>query len=87
MVIGSNVESLERFEDTVEGDTPSLCELSGFDQLIDIVPRPVHFLLYANLGGIAEVIEDSLDDYGLDEYRQEIRPFVEPLDHFLSPHR
>ena len=83
VVIGSNLDSLERFRDTVEGDTPPLNALSGFEQIVDTVPQPIHTLLYADLAGIAEMIEDSLYEYGLEEYRQEARPFVEPLDKFL----
>ena len=83
VILGSTFESLERFQDTVDGDTSPLSASSGFEQLIGLVPQPIHMLLYANIGGISEMVEDSLQEYGREEYRQEVRPFVEPLDKLL----
>ena len=83
VAIGSTIQSLEQLYDTTEGSIPELGSESGFDQLLDMAPEPVHFLLYANIAGISDFIEDSLHPDNRAEYRDEVRPFVDLLDRAL----
>ncbi len=83
-VVASNVDSLEEFHDAATGAVENLGSRSEFRNLADTVPEPLHSLLYADLGGVLEMVEDALDDYDREEYRQNVEPFVEQLGSFIA---
>ena len=83
LALGSSVEILEFFHDVAEDDIRSLSSADKYSELTDLAPAPLHLLAYADIAGIVEMIVDGLDDDELDEYEEDIRPFVENLNTFM----
>ena len=83
LVGGSTLESLELFLDTLTGESASLSSTDKFERLIESAPDPIHFLLYADIAGILEMVEDALSSDMKSDYRRNVRPFVESLSAFM----
>ena len=83
LALGTSVESLELFHDTAEGDTGSLSSADKYSDLAGLAPAPLHFLIYADIAGILEMVEDGLDGDALDDYEENVSPYVENLDAFI----
>ena len=83
LALGSSVEILEFFHDVAEDDIRSLSSADKYSELTDLAPAPLHLLVYADIAGIVEMIVDGLDDDELDEYEEDVRPFVENLSTFM----
>lgn len=84
LAVGTTIESLELFHAAAEGDVDSLNSASRFSGFVDIIPTPLHFLMYADISGIVEAVEDGLDADDLEDYEEEVQPFVENLDAFVA---
>ena len=84
LAVGSTLESLEAFNDTVSGDSDSLDSVGEYSRLADMVMAPVHLLFYADLAVLRELVEDSLDEETREEYESDVQPFVEQLGAFLA---
>ena len=84
LAVGTTLESLELFHAAAEVDTGSLNSSSNYSSFADIVPTPLHFLMYADISGIVEAVEDGLDADDLEDYEEEVQPFVENLDAFVA---
>ena len=61
----------------------SLNSSSKYSALAELAPSPLHFLVYADIAGIVEMVVNGLDEDGQDEYDDEVRPFVENLSAFM----
>ena len=83
LALGSSVESLEFFHDAAEGDTDSLDSANKYSDLVKLAPTPLHVLMYADIAGIVQIVEDGLEGDELDYYEDDIRPFVANLDGFM----
>lgn len=83
LALGTTVESLELFHDAAGGDVNSLNSSSKYSALAELAPSPLHFLVYADIAGIVEMVVNGLDEDGQDEYDDEVRPFVENLSAFM----
>ena len=79
LALGTTVDSLEFFHDAVKGDMDSLNTASKYSALSVLTPTPLHFLMYADIGGIIEMVEDALDEDDEEDYEDNVRPFVENL--------
>ena len=83
LALGSSLESLESFHDVAEGDTDSLGSSGKYSSLTDLTPSPLHFFMYADIAGIVKMIVDGLDEDELDDYEDDVRPYVENLGAFM----
>ena len=81
---GANIDGLEAFHDALTGDAGTLASNPAFERLVDLAPVPLHFLVYADLAGMLETIEDALDDDSRADYRREVEPYVEQLGALLA---
>jgi hypothetical protein len=82
-VVGSNVDGLEAFYEAVSGETDTLGSKAEFRELIEAVPEPLHYLVYADIAGVLEMVEDALDADTAKEYRREVKPLVDQLSAFM----
>ena len=82
-VAGSNIDGLEAFYDAASGDVETLDSTPAFERVIGLAPDPLHFLIYADIAGIVEMVEDALDDETRSDYRRDVEPFVEQLGTIL----
>ena len=82
-VVGSNVDGLEAFYEAVSGETDTLGSKAEFRELVEAVPEPLHYLVYADIAGVLEMVEDALDDDTAKEYRREVKPLVDQLSAFM----
>ena len=83
LALGSSLESLEFFHDVAEGDTDSLGSAGKYSNLSDLAPSPLHFFMYADIAGIVDMIIDGLGEDELDDYEDDVRPYVENLGAFM----
>ncbi len=82
-VAGSNIEGLEAFHDAASGDVETLDSNPVFERIIDLAPAPLHFLIYADIAGMLEMVEEALDNEMRSNYRRDVEPFVEQLGAIL----
>ena len=80
---GSTSESLELFHQTLSGETDSLGSVKRFGQIFDMASEPIQFLLYADVSGLLNMLEDALPSDTRRSYRRDVRPFVENLSVFM----
>ena len=83
LALGSSEGSLESFHDAAENETDSLGSADRFTDLLGMAPAPLHLLMYADVAGIVEMVVDGLDDDSLEEYEENVQPFMENLNVFL----
>ncbi len=83
VALSTSMDSLEIFHDSMTGDIRSLNSSDKFSNMAGQLPDPLHLLVYADLAGILEMVEDGLDDDDLDDYQENVQPFVENLSAML----
>ena len=83
VALSTTMDSMEIFHDSLRGDIRSLKSSDKFSDLAGELPDPLHFLAYADLAGILAMVEDGLDDDDLDDYEEDVQPFVENLSALL----
>ena len=83
VALSTTMDSLETFHDSMTGGIRSLKSSDKFSNLSDGLPGPLDFLVYADIAGFLEMVEDGLDDDDLDDYQTDVQPFVENLSAFL----
>ena len=81
--LGSNFDGLEAFYEAVSGEAGTLGSKAEFRELIEAVPEPLHYLLYADIAGVLETVEGALDDDTAKEYRRAVKPLVDQLSAFM----
>ena len=79
LALGSTLESLELFHDAAEGEAGPLSSSERYSALAGLAPRPLHFLVYADLAGILEMVVEGFDRDVLEDYEEDVQPFVENL--------
>ena len=82
-VVGSNIGGLEAFYEAVSGEAGTLGSKAEFRELAEAAPEPLHFLLYTDIAGVLEMVEDALDDDTAKEYRRHVEPLVDQLSAFM----
>ena len=82
-VVGSNIDGLEAFYEAVSGETGALGSKAEFRELAEAAPEPLHYLLYTDIAGVLEMVEDALDDDTAKQYRQDVEPLVDQLGAFM----
>ena len=82
-VVGSNIDGLEALYDAASGAVETLESNPAFERIIGLAPDPLHFLIYADIAGLLEMVEDALDDEMRSDYRRDVEPFVEQLGAIL----
>ena len=82
-VVGSNIGGLEAFYEAVSGEAGTLGSKAEFRELAEAAPEPLHYLLYTDIAGVLEMVEDALDDDTAKEYRREVKPLVDQLSAFM----
>ena len=80
---GSTLRSLELFHDTLIGDSESLGANDEFNRMLSIASYPPQFLVYADIEGILEMVEDALTSEARSSYRRDVEPYVENLSAFM----
>ena len=80
---GSTLQSLELFHDTLIGDSESLSANDEFKRMLNIASYPPQFLVYADIEGILEMVEDALTGEARSSYRRDVEPYVENLSAFM----
>ena len=83
LALGSSIESLEAFHDADGDGTGSLSSAVKYSNLAKLAPIPLHLLIYADIAGIVEVVVDGLDEDALEDYEDDVRPYVENLNAFM----
>ena len=83
LALGSSIESLEAFHDAGGDGTGSLSSAVKYSNLSKLAPIPLHLLIYADIAGIVEVVVDGLDEDALEDYEDDVRPYVENLNAFM----
>lgn len=83
LALGSSIESLEAFHDADGGGTGSLSSAVKYSNLAELAPIPLHLLIYADIAGIVEVVLDGLDEDALEDYEDNVRPYMENLNAFM----
>ena len=83
LALGSSIESLEAFHDADGDGTGSLNSAVKYSNLAKLAPIPLHLLIYADIAGIVEVVVDGLDEDALEDYEDDVRPYVENLNAFM----
>ena len=83
LALGSSIESLEAFHDADGDGTGSLSSAVKYSNLAKLAPIPLHLLIYADIAGIVEVVVDGLDEDELEDYEDDVRPYVENLNAFM----
>ena len=83
LALGSSEDSLESFHDAAEDETGSLSSADRYADLMAMAPVPLHLLMYADAAGIVEMVVDGLDEDSLEDYEDNVQPFVENLDAFI----
>ena len=81
--LGSTLESLERFHTAASGTTDSLRFATKFADISDDLPGPLHFITFADITGIADMVEEALTGDTRRDYRKEVKPFLEPFSALL----
>ena len=82
-VVGSNFDGLEAFYEAVSGETDTLGSKAEFRELAEAVPEPLHYLLYVDIAGVLDMVEDALDSDTAKEYRRDVEPLVDQLSAFM----
>ena len=82
LALDSSEDSLESFHDAAEGEAGSLDSVERYADLMAMAPVPLHLLMYADAVGIVEMVVDGLDEDSLEDYEDNVQPFVEKLDAF-----
>ena len=75
-VVGSNIDGLEALHDAASGAVETLESNPAFERIIDLAPAPLHFLIYADIAGLLEMVEEALDSTTRDRRRDAL--FGEP---------
>ena len=83
VVIGTTLLSLRQAVEVARGDIHSLRDSSAFSRSLAAAGNSTDFMLYGNIRQIAKEALDQLDETELEEYRETVEPFVEPLEAFL----
>ena len=83
LALGSSEDSLESFHDAAEGETGSLGSADRYNGLLDMASVPLHLLMYADASGIVEMVVDGLDEDSLEDYEDNVQPYVEKLNAFM----
>ena len=82
-VVGSNIGGLEAFYEAVSGEAGTLGSKAEFRELAEAAPEPLHYLLYTDIVGVLEMVEDALDDDTAKEYRRDVEPLVDQISAFM----
>ena len=82
-VVGSNIGGLEAFYEAVSGEAGTLESKAEFRELAEAAPEPLHYLLYTDIAGVLEMVEDALDDDTAKEYRRDVEPLVDQISAFM----
>lgn len=83
VAVGSTRESLELFHESSTSGEDTLDETPAFRRAADALPDPIEFLIYANIQGFLEMVEDGLDSEARRDYREDVRPWLENLSAFM----
>ena len=81
--LGSTLESLEMFHMAASGAADSLRLATKFAAVSDDLPGPLHFITFADITGIADMVEEALTGDARRDYREEVKPFLEPFSALL----
>ena len=68
---------------TSEGREDSLAEESKYTRGVKELSKATNPLVYLDIAGIRDAVVDALEAEELEEYREEVEPFVGPLEAFL----
>ena len=67
----------------MSGETDTLGSKAEFRELVEAIPEPLHYLLYADIAGVVGDGGRRSHDDTAKEYRQEVKPLVDQLSAFM----
>ena len=82
IVAGTTLDGVADFHNTFVGDSPALSKSDEFRRVVELMPAPLHYLIYANIPELDEFIEDALSIESRKTYRRDYQPFLENLSAF-----
>ena len=83
-VAGNSVDGLKAFWEAASGDTGPLSSNTEFAALMDLAPDPLQALIYGDVPGILEIVEDALALFGMrSTYVRDVKPLFEPFNTIL----
>ena len=79
-VAGNSVDGLEAFLEAASGETGSLSSSTEFARLMDLAPDPLRSLVYGDVAGTLEMIEDILALFGMrSTYVRDVKSLIDPF--------
>ena len=82
IAVGTTLDSVGKFHTTFAGASPALATSDEFRRVVELMPAPLHYLIYANIPELDEFIEDSLPVEARMTYRRDYQPFLDNLNSF-----
>ena len=83
LAIGTTEKTLLKTIDANNGEIESLDDSPVFTRLMEEMTGGEDFYLYLNVGELASLIGEYLDEADSDEYQEEVAPFIGPLEAFI----
>jgi hypothetical protein len=83
LAIGTTEKTLLKTIDASNGAIESLNDSPVFTRLMEEMAGGEDFFLYLNIGELASLIGEYLDEADGDEYQEEMAPFIDPLEAFI----
>ncbi|MCH8205577.1 MAG: DUF3352 domain-containing protein [Chloroflexi bacterium] len=83
VLVGSTRESFEQAIDARDGSIDRLTEATAYKRVLKETDGAPDFVLYANVRAIVDMIVDALRSSQRSTYRDEVEPFVDPIQAFF----
>ena len=82
IAVGTTLDSVAKFHNTFAGASPALAMSDEFRRVVELMPEPLHYLIYTNIPELDEFIEDALPVESRMTYRRDYQPFLDNLRSF-----
>lgn len=79
---GTTLDSVAEFHNTFSDNSPALATSDEFRRVVELMPAPLHYLIYTNIPELDEFIEDALPVESRMTYRRDYQPFLDNLSAF-----
>ena len=83
LIIATTGDALKLTGDTSQGRQDALAEEARYARSVKELSKATNTLVHVNIGGIRDSVVEALDADDLQEYREDVEPFIGPLAVFL----